>query len=219
MKGNFLRGKIQTANANYQGLYYPLNCDEAKLTSKHRHQREKHCRKEEKIPSSSWNSWNIFLQEHKLHDKIHGEHLKVIFRTRLLYFWFSLFFFLNDIIVFYSKDYTEESESQIIYQKIFCTRTATNTPFLNRGRALAFYIFQWKVFKFWSCLNLKSGEIEASNCKLQGVAEVSGSELLNTGSLQHTRVSWRNGSLCSDCFPNSTQVNSQLMGLSRARTD
>lgn len=56
MKGNFLRGKIPTANANYQGLYYPLNCDEAKLTSKHRHQREKHCRKEEKIPSSSWNS-------------------------------------------------------------------------------------------------------------------------------------------------------------------
>lgn len=104
-------------------------------------------------------------------------------------------FFLNDIIVFYSKDYTEESESQIIYQKIFWTRTATNTPVLNRGRALAFYIFQWKVFKFWSCLNLKSGEIEASNCKLQGVAEVSGSELLNTGSLQHTRVSWRNGSL------------------------
>lgn len=74
MKGNFLRGKIQTANANYQGLYYPLNCDEAKLTSKHCHQREKHCRKEEKIPSSSWNSRNIFLQEHKLHDKIHGEH-------------------------------------------------------------------------------------------------------------------------------------------------
>lgn len=31
---NFLRGKIQTANANYQGLYYPLNYDEAKLTSK-----------------------------------------------------------------------------------------------------------------------------------------------------------------------------------------
>lgn len=53
-----------------------------------------------------------------------------------------LVFFLNDIIVFYSKDYTEESESQIIYQKNFCTRTATNTLFLNRGLVLAFYIFQ-----------------------------------------------------------------------------
>ena len=89
--------------------------------------------------------------------------------------------------------------------KNFCTRTATNTPFLNRGHALAFYIFQWKVFKFWSCLSLKSGEIEASNCKLQGIAEVSGSKLLNTGSLQHTRVSWWNGSpllwLLSEFYP------------------
>lgn len=118
---------------------------------------------------------------------------------------FLVFFFLNDIIVFYSKDYTEESESQIIYQKNFCTRTATNTLFLNRGHVLALYIFQWKVFKFWSCLNLKSGETEASNCKLQGVAEVSGSELPNTGSLQHTRVNWWNGPhllwLLSEFYP------------------
>lgn len=196
MKGNFLRGKIQTANANYQGLYYPLNYDEVKLTFKHCHQREKHCRKEEKIPSSSWNSWNICYKSVNCMIKyMANTTAKRYFSHQTFILLIFCVFFLNDIIVFYSKDYTEESESQIIYQKNFCTRTATNTLFLNRGHALAFYIFQWKVFKFWTCLNLKSGEIEASNCKLQGVAEVSGSELLNTGSLQHTRVSWWNNSL------------------------
>lgn len=113
--------------------------------------------------------------------------LKDIFLTRFVNFWFS-FFFHKWQRLYWRKWVTDH------LSKKFCTRTATNTPFLNRGHALAFYIFQWKVFKFWSCLNLKSGEFEASNCKLQGIAEVSGSELLNTGSLQHTRVSWWNGS-------------------------
>lgn len=81
--------------------------------------------------------------------------------------------------------------------------------------------FWWVLFEFESSSHHQKAkwlQLKIVICKkFCVVLEI---ELLNTSYLLHNcikQIKW--GLFCSDCFPNSLQVNSQLMVLSKVRTD